>query len=153
MVPAKANGSMPAFPNMPALPQMFQATMPPPVPQINFKGGIVKNFFHNRKLEQIEHATKQEALIAENHLRQVQAKFGAIMELLTFGQKYQLEVARLNSELRMLQINEQKAEAELIGLQLANMEKQYDAKIAELDYKTRLKEWNNGAAEAEIIDL
>jgi hypothetical protein len=130
-----------AFPQLSSLPQMFQNAMPPTVPQLQFRAGvipIVSNFFHNMKLGQMEKAANLEASIAEHHVRKLRANLDGIKELILFGQKYELEVKAIRSQSRMLDLLEQQAEAELVNKQLINMEKQADVKMAHLDLKMRM---------------
>jgi hypothetical protein len=132
-----------AFPNMPSLPSMFQNTLPPEVPQIQYKGGlvpIVENFIHNWKLGQIERASEREANIAENTNRRQVAMFKGIEDLLLFGPRYNLKMKGIEHELTMMDIAERKAEAELQGIQFKNKQEYHEAQIAELDYKVRYKE-------------
>jgi len=141
------------FPNMPSLPAMFQNTLPPEVPQIQYKAGlipIVENFVHNWKLGQIERASEREANIAENCNRRQVAMFKGIEDLLLFGPRYNLKIKTIEHELRMMDVVERRAEAELQTVQFKNMQEYAEAQMAQLDLKMRMKEAKeNGLDENE----
>jgi len=148
-LPAKKPSMDVSFPDLAGLPEMFSAALPPSIPQINYGSGLVKNFFHNWRLEQLERASASEARIAENNLQQLVARFAAIQELLTFNQQYELRIRANRHQMRMLEITQQRAEAELFYQQLKNVELQAEAKMAQLDLEMRLKEAKDGLAETE----
>lgn len=152
-LPVKANPMVPevVFPKLNSLPAMFQNALPPTVPQAQYKAGIVpivSNFIHNIKLEQMEKSANLEANIAEHHVRKLRANLDGIKELILFGQKYELEVKSLHSAIRLIDINEQKAQAEMVNLQLKNVNEQNEVKMSFLDLKMRLNE----AKEIGVID-
>jgi hypothetical protein len=140
------------FPSMPGLPAMFQNSMPPTIPQMPYKPGGIKplleGLFHNWKLLHLERASEREANIYANHTRKMRAQFEGISELLLFGQKYELQLQTIRNSQRMLDINEQKAEAELMEQNLKNYQLQAELQLTQLDLKIRLKEArDNGMVE------
>jgi len=142
------------FPNMAGLPAMFQNALPPMIPQIQYKPGLltlVDNFFHNWKLKQLERASEREAEIAFNHARKMKAQFEGISELLLFGQNYELKLEKIRNSQSMMKIAEEKAQAELVEQQLKNYQLQAELQLTQLDLKIRLKEArDDGLTETEI---
>ncbi len=135
----KFEGTLPQ-PIMPLLPDLLANAMPVPVPQMEWGSGIVQDFFHNWKKLRLVRATDREASIAENKNRHVKANLDTIHEIVTFSKKMETSLKRYNHEIVMMDIEEQRAQAELIGVQLKNMLLQGEVKLNEVELKVRLKE-------------
>ena len=114
--------------------------MPVPVPQMDWNNGIMKNIFHNLKLGQIEKSTVREANISENKNRMVRANLDTIKALMTFSAETQMCFKRLEHEKDMMGIEKDKAQAELIQVQLKNMLLQGEVKLSEVELKIKMKE-------------
>jgi len=128
------------MPIMPMTPEIFANAMPVPVPQMDWNNGIIKNIFHNLKLGQIEKSTVREANISENKNRMVRANLDTIKALMTFSAETQMCFKRLEHEKDMMGIEKDKAQAELIQVQLKNMLLQGEVKLSEVELKIKMKE-------------
>jgi len=130
------------LPALPVLPEMLANAMPPMIPQLTYKDGIVKGFFHNIKIGQISKSKSREADIAVSNERGVNATLGMTKSILVYSSDVSLALAENHHRQRMLQIEEQKAAAELQILQL-------EAHENHLELKAKTKEFESGFAEAE----
>ncbi len=149
-VPKKLNLQDKVFPDLPALPEIFRAVLPTPVPQIDYRPGIVPlldNFLHNWKLKQMEREAERQANIAEYKVRQGRAQSEAILQLLLFGEDYKARLKEINHRMEMMDIEEQKGRHEITKMQLENQIIYYQAQQEEIEYKLKLKnfeEMENG---------
>lgn len=153
-LPAKKAAKQVGFPDLAMLPQLFQAALPPIVPQLQYKPGIIapliEGMFHNWKLLHLQRSADREAGIAESHNRKMKAQFEMITDMVLFSRRLEFQMEDVKFQQKMLDIKQKKEEAELINLQLKNMQEQTELQIAQLDLKLRLKEAReNGLIETE----
>ena len=152
LVKREENSLVPINPMMPFVPQILANAMPAPVPQMQFNSGIVTNFFHNVKLGQLAKASSAEAEIAENKRRYVESSLSMVENIVTFSGRLEVAFKRIKSEEAEMIINGQKAQAELVELQLKNMLLQNEVKLSELELKLKTKEMEellNGSEQVE----
>lgn len=125
---------------LPLVPDLLANAMPVPVPQMQWESGIIQDFFHNWKLKRIERATDREATIAENKNRHVKANLDTVHEIVTFSKKLEVTLRKYSHDITMMDITEQRAQAELIQVQLKNILLQCEGKLTEVELKIKLKE-------------
>jgi hypothetical protein len=112
---------------------------------------LLESFIHNWKLLHLKRAAEREADIAEAKLRQTQAQFKQIEELLLFGPRYELSLKKVRHESEMLDIEKQTAEANLITVQLQNMMAQIEAQKSQLELQHMMKEIGANAPNGDHI--
>lgn len=146
------------FPDLPALPEIFQNLLPTPMPQITYQPGIMplfSNWVYNRKLRQIMRAEEMKANIAEYKVRQGQAQLQAVFDFLLSGDRYRAALKEIEHRREMMDIEEQKGRQELMRLQMENQIRYWQAQQEEIDYKVKrknFKEMENGNGASEDQD-
>lgn len=133
-------------PTMPLVPQILANAMPTPVPQMQFDGGIIPNFFHNIKLGQLAKATDREAQIAENKRRYVESSLSMVENIVTFSGRLELAFKKIKHEASMMEITEHKSQAELVQIQLKNMLLKGEVELNEIELQIKKKEFK------EVLD-
>lgn len=127
-------------PTMPLVPQILANAMPTPVPQMQFDGGIIPNFFHNIKLGQLAKATEREAQIAENKRRYVESSLSMVENIVTFSGRLELAFKKIKHETSMMDITENRSQAELVQIQLKNMLLQGEVELTQIELQIKKKE-------------
>jgi hypothetical protein len=122
------------------IPELIKNAMPAPVPQMSWESGFIQDFFHNWKLGRLEKASEREANISQNKHRDVKAKLDTIHEVITFSKRMETSLKQYNHQMAMMDIEEDKAKAELIQVQLKNMLLQGEVKLNEVELKIKMKE-------------
>ena len=138
------------MPLLPVVPDLMQNAFPTPIPQMPWDSGIIKDFFHNRKLKRLEKSSAREASISENKQRDITAKLDTIHTLMLFSKRIETSFKEENHKIRMMDIQEQTAQAELVQVQLKNMLLQGEVKLNEVELKLKMKEMEdilNGSSE------
>ncbi len=123
-VPKKSRPPEPDFSNLPGLADMLRSIVPRQIPQIEYDPSflaIFQNFKHNWVLGQIRRETERLADIAENNCRLVKAQTESLMHFITIPEQIQTYRMRIRHEARMMQIEEDKAEAEVDGKRMTNL--------------------------------
>jgi hypothetical protein len=133
-------------PSLPALPQIFNKLQPVETPELTFDKGLIGGWYHEKKVARMERVSAHEATIAENRLRVTRATGEAIIEALTFGRKYELALARIDHEERMMTFGEQMAEAQVAKVVLECQVLQMEVESQKLDHKVKLRNYK------EILD-
>ncbi len=133
-------------PSLPALPDFFAKLKPVETPELTFDKGLIRGWYHERKLARMELASEHEAKIAENRLRVTKATGDAIIEALTFGRRYELTLARYAHEEKMMTFDEQMAEAQVAKVVLECQVLQMEVESQKLDHKVKLRNYK------EILD-
>lgn len=139
-------------PSLPALPQIFGKLQPVETPELTFDKGLLSGWYHEKKLARMERVSEHEATIAENRLRVTRATGEAIIEALTFGRKYELALARLDHEEKMMRYDEQIAEALVAKVVLECQVLQMEVESQKLDHKVKLKSYKEMLDDIEAED-
>lgn len=139
-------------PSLPALPDFFQKLKPVDTPELTFQKGLIRGWYHEKKLARMDLASQHEANIAENRLRVTRATTDAIIEALTFGRRYELTLARYNHEEKMMTFDEQKAEAEVAKIVMECQILQMEVDSQKLDYKVKLHSYKEILNDIETED-
>lgn len=129
----------PIAPMLP-MPELLQSAMPVPVPQMDWNSGVIRDFFHNWKLKRIERASDREATIAEHKNRYVKSSLDTIEAITTFSARLELNFRQKAHDIKMLEIDEQKGQAELINIQLKNQLLHSEVQLNEIELKIKMKE-------------
>lgn len=140
------------MPLLPVVPDLLQNALPAPIPQMQWDTGIIKDLIHNYKLKRLEKSTEREASISENKRRDITAKLDTIHTLMTFSKRIEESFKASTHRMRMMDIEEQTAQAELVQVQLKNMLLQGEVKLNEVELKLKMKEMEdilNGPSETE----
>lgn len=132
--------SVPANPMMPFVPEILINAMPAPMPQMQFNHGIVRNFFHNVKVNQMVKATEAEAMIAGNKQQYVASSLQMVEDITTFSARLQLRFKQIKHEEEMMKIAKDTADAQLVEQQLKNMLLKNEVELSEIEKKIKLKE-------------
>jgi len=147
----KKDSGLPAL-QMPQLPEIFSRLMPSQTPELTFDKGLLRGWYHERKLARMEKVSAHEAEIAHNRYDVTKYNGDAFIEALSFGARYQTAIMRyeheqfkMTHEKTMMSYAEKKEEA-------LTAQEVYKAKILEMDYedaalnyKLKLKELGNDA--------
>ena len=128
------------MPTLPIVPDLLASAMPAQIPQMTWDTGVIKDLVHNWKLKRLVRATEREAVISENKFRDIKAKLDTIHEIVTFSKRMETSLKEYNHKIRMMDIGEQTAQAELIQVQLKNMLLQGEVKLNEVELKIKMKE-------------
>ena len=91
---------------LPALPTVLGNLAPMQLPEPEFERGLIPNFFQKRKHKQMAEISKYRAEISEAQLREVKANADRIMEVMTYGRRYEVAVAELEHTKTMFKLEE-----------------------------------------------
>ncbi len=118
---------------------LMRDIMPAPVPQISYKGGLITNFFHNWKLEQIETSTEIEANIMESKERTVRAQLSIIEQVTAFSAKLDNTFKRIQADNDQIETMKKLQQGQVEKQQLENQLLFYQVKNEEMDFKMKEK--------------
>lgn len=127
-------------PIMPVLPQLLGNAMPPEIPQMRWDSGAISDLFHNWKLRRVSKASELEAEIAEAKSRTAIAYINMTKEFIAASSDIQRRLRENEHEVKMMEIDEQKGQAELIQVQLKNQLLHGEVKLTEVELKIKMKE-------------
>lgn len=120
---------------MPQLPQIFSRLVPTQVPELTFNKGLIRGWFHEKKLARMERVSEHEAGIAKNRYEVTKYTADSLIEAATFGSRLQTALMRyeheqftMTHEKKMMELAEKKEEA-------LTAQEVYKAKILEIDFK------------------
>lgn len=126
--------------NMIGVPDMISNALPATLPRMNFTDGVFSMIFGTYKRRKMEEATEYEKRIAQNCRDAVVAKFDAILQAVTFNEKFKDAMGEFEYRKAMRALAIQKEQAQLYLLQAQAQTAGFEAKLTELDYNTRLEQ-------------
>jgi hypothetical protein len=107
---------------LPALPTVLGNLAPMELPEPDFGRGLIPNFLQKRKHKQMAEISKYRAEISEAQLREVKANGERIMEVMTYGRRYEVAVAELEHTKTMFKLEEYEKQEIVRGYALKNEE-------------------------------
>jgi hypothetical protein len=129
------------FPNLPAIPDMLTTMMPPSVPILEYKTGVVSiftNLIHNIKEAQIEESMQHHAGMMEAAVRTVKAQKQILMEMMLMGEEMQaaFQSVRNKADLEALLVDKQRIANQIDLMEFNRLKAEYDR---------MMEDFNNGA--------
>lgn len=119
--------------DMDFLPALPMPVLPPDLPMLRYEDGIVRNWWHNKKLAQIEEMAIREANIYEANARKSEAQFKIISNVMLAGERMNSEKDRLRAEADLVK-------ERVTELKMKNQLLYYEAKKAEMEYEAAKRE-------------
>lgn len=140
------------FPDLAALPEMFESAMPISIPPMEYQEGIIPifgNWLHKKKVRQMKEVAEMEAEIEDANTRRSNAVMDRMISLITFGQRYEMTVATHRDQLETMRKNQAILDEKLKQEQLKTYQMNIEAQSEALDLKQKKKEMDeDGSDEA-----
>ncbi len=128
---------MKAPPNLPTLPELFSKLQPAHTPELTYEKGIIRGWYHKKKLRNMAEVSTYEALIAANRAEVTRHTADAFEIAVTFGDRLETARKRYKHEQQMMDAELVTAQATAKKTVAEAAEAEYSARITRLDYQMR----------------